>query len=94
MEYICKVCKKAADVYCSCNISHQYCYRDFVELHQKNNGIHSGIDIAPRRKEIKQIFISTIENLNKVKKEIISRSNEMIENIQIITKSKLSCIKK
>ena len=94
MEYICEVCKKAAEVFCSCDTSHQYCYRDFLNVHQKTKGEHNGIDIVTRIEEINQNFIATIKNLEKVKKEIISRSNEMIQIIQIITKSKLSSIEK
>ena len=94
MEYICETCNKAAEVFCSCDTSHQYCYRHFVSIHLKARGEHNGIDIATRLEEISQTFISTIESLKKVEKKIISRSNEMVQIIQIITKSKLSCIKK
>ena len=94
MEYICEVCQKKAKVFCSCDTSHQYCYRDFVKVHLKTNGKHNEIDIATRKEEINQKFLSTIESLKKIKMEIISRSNEMIRIIQIITKSKLSNIKK
>ena len=94
MEYICKTCNKAAEVFCSCDASHQYCYRDFFKVHQKTKGEHNDFEIAKRLKEINQTFISTIGSLKKVEKEIISRSNKMIQIIQIIAKSKLSCIKK
>ena len=94
MEYICETCNEAAEVFCSCDASHQYCYRDFVNVHQKTKGEHIGIDIAKRLQEINQTFISTIGSLKKVEKEIISRSNKMIQIIKIITKSKLSCIEK
>ena len=71
-----------------------YCYRHFVSDHLKTQGEHNGIDIATRLEEINQTFISTIGSLKKVEKEIISRSNEMVQIIQIIAKSKLSCIEK
>ena len=48
MEYICEVCKKEAEVFCSCDASHQYCYRHFVKVHQKTKGEHNEIDIATR----------------------------------------------
>ena len=78
MEYICEVCKNKAEVFCSCDASHQYCYQHFVKVHQKIKGEHNYIDIATRLGEINQTFISTIESLKKVEKEIISRSNKMI----------------
>ena len=92
MDYICKVCNGVAEVFCSCDTSDQYCYRDFVRVHQKTKGEHNEIDLVSRREEISQKFISTMNNLKKVKKKIISRSNELIQIIKVITKSKLSSI--
>ena len=94
MEYICEVCRKTAEVFCSCDTSLQYCYGDFDNFHQKTQGEHNAIKITSRRQEINQKFVSTIENLDKVKMEIITRSNELIHSIQIVTKSKLFSIKK
>ena len=68
MEYICEICKKEAEVFCSCDASHQYCYRDFFKVHLKTQGEHNEIEIAKRIEEINQIFTSTIESLKKVKK--------------------------
>ena len=73
-------------------MSHRYCYKDFVKVHQKTKGEHNEIDIATRRQEIKQKFVSTIENLDKVKREVISRSNELFRFIQIVKKSTLDII--
>ena len=54
MEYICETCNKAAEVFCSCDTSHQYCYRHFVSVHLKTKGEHNKIDIATRLEEISQ----------------------------------------
>ena len=92
MEDICEVCKKPVQVFCSCETSYLYCYQDFFGVHQKGKGKHNEIDLPTKRQEINQKFVSIIENLKKVKIEIISRSNELINIIQVITKSRLSCI--
>ena len=94
MEDICEVCKKPVQVFCSCETSYLYCYQDFFGVHQKGKGKHNEIDLPTKRQEINQKFVSIIENLKKVKIEIISRSNELINIIQVITKSRLSCIEK
>ena len=81
-------------MFCSCDSSHQYYYKDSVNVHLKTIGEHNGIDIATRKQEIYQKLNVTIENLNKAKMEILSRSNELIHIIKIFTKSKLFRIKK
>ena len=50
MEYICEVCKKAAEVFCTCDTSHQFCYRDFVDHHQKTMGKHNEIIVSKLQK--------------------------------------------
>ena len=60
------MCKQAAEDYCSCDSSHQYYYRDFVDIHQKAKGEHNGVNIATRREEINQNFMANIKNLEKV----------------------------
>ena len=94
MENICIVCKEPAKVFCSCDTSRLYCYKDFLNSHESTIGLHKKIDIASKRQELNQKFISTIQNLHKTKTKVISRSNKLINIIQLVAKSKLSSIEK
>ena len=92
MEDICRVCKTSAKVCCSCNYLLRFCYEDFFKVHLKVKGTHNPIAIETLTLQKK--FIFTIEHLEKLKSEIISKSNQLIDIIQSITTKKISFIKK
>ena len=94
MEDICETCKKPAEVSCYCNNSLRLCLKDYLFIHKEIIGDHKPIDLAQRRQEFKQKFIPTIENLYKIKSQIISKSSQLIQIIQLIATKKLSIIKK
>ena len=94
MEDKCEVCENSAEVSCFCDSSLRFCREDFSNVHKKVGGNHESIELTDLRKEMNIKFVNPIENLKKVKKEIISKSNDLILIIQIIAKSKLALIKK
>ena len=94
MEDICEVCKKPAAFSCSCGDSLRFCSSDFFQVHRLAEGDHNPIDLAIQRQEISQKLISTIENLNKLKSQVVSKSNQLVHQIQFIATKKLSLIKK
>ena len=94
MEDTCVICKKFLDVYCSCENSLGFCYKDCV-LYQKERKEDNEFNDLPKiKQELHQLFKSFIEKANKAKKEILNKSNSFIHNIQLITKTKLLFIDK
>ena len=92
MEDICITCKKPAEVACSCDNTLRFCYKDFFEVHKYTQGTHLNIDLDTMKHNKKLIF--TIENLNRVKSQIISNSNKLIHIIDFIATKKITIIKK
>ena len=91
MKELCLYCKKPADVSCSCDISLRFCYKDY-SLNHESKGNHTCIDLAKRTQEINERLKSSLENLNKAKARIISKSNQLSHIVQLLTKNLLSVI--
>ena len=94
MEETCVNCPKPSNLTCSCNNSLRFCYNCYLFLHKKTEGNHEPIDLSIMKQEINNKFNSITENLKKTMRHVISKSNQLINLIQLITKKKLSVIKK
>ena len=92
MEEPCIICQKPAEVTCVCDYSLRLCFRDFSLKHIKTNGPHECIDLEEARNSFDQRFKSFVDHSNNIKKEILSKSGQLIRIIKLITKSKLSII--
>ena len=94
MEDICIECKKFAKVSCSCDNALRFCSDCYLFVHKNTQGNHDPIKIDKIRKEITQKIHSKIQNLYKIKSQVISKSYQLINMIQNIATKQLSFIKK
>jgi hypothetical protein len=85
--------KQRIEVVDSSNTSLRSNTTDFQKIHKNTEGYPNTTKQTERKQEINKIFACTIENLKKVRIEVISRSTELINIIETITKLKLSIIK-
>ena len=79
---ICEICKKKAEVFCSCDASHQYCYEDFFKVHVKTQGEHNEIEIATRLEEISQTKLKSFKfskNVEEIQKQLQTNFNLLLE---------------
>ena len=93
MEDICKECKEPAKASCSCDNSLRFCLQHYAFIHKAVEGNHDPIDLDKRRKELKENFISAIRGLYKVKSQVITKSNQLIQIVQFIATKELSMLK-
>ena len=92
MEDICNECTKSAKVSCCCNNLLRFCSDCYLFAHKKFKGIHEPLDLKILK--INQKLNSTLEGLYKVKSQLVSKSNQLIDIIKLITTKKLSLIEK
>ena len=85
--------KQRIEVLDSSNTSLRSNTIDSQKIHRNTEGYPNTTKQTERKQEINKIFACTIENLKKVRIEVISRSTELINIIETITKLKLSIIK-
>ena len=84
--------KQRIEVLDSSNTSLRSNTIDSQKIHRNTEGYPNTTKQTERKQEINKIFACTIENLKKVRIEVISRSTELINIIETITKLKLSII--
>ena len=89
MEEACELCPNLAKVSCSCNNSFRFCSDCFLFVHKIIEGNHELISLAKMKQEINEKFNSTTKNLTKLKMFITTKSKQLINMIQLFTKSKL-----
>ena len=94
MKDICIECKQFAKVCCSCDNVLRFCFDCYLFVHKNTQGNHNPIKIDKIRKEITQKIHSKIQNLYKIKSQVISKSYQLINMIQNIATKQLSFIKK
>ena len=94
MKDICIECKQFAKVCCSCDNVLRFCFDCYLFVHKNTQGNHNPIKKDKIRKEITQKIHSKIQNLYKIKSQVISKSYQLINMIQNIATKQLSFIKK
>ena len=89
---LCMVCQKPAEVFCSCNETLRYCNKDYKSKHKKIEGIHVPTNLAKRRQEINEQYLSSIHKIKEAQKQILTKSKYLIDIVSYITKSKIKVI--
>ena len=88
----CEICQNPAEFSCICDTFYRFCGTHYYS--HAENGNHNPINLEKRKQEIRKVYQPVISILNNLKKELISRSNQLIQLVKIISTNKVFTIQK